>query len=43
MDDWTNDASGNRSAWFLDPEAAFYLLVSRAVFALVPYRGSSVG
>lgn len=37
MDDWTNDAR-KRSAWFPDPEAMFYLLLSRTLFALVPYR-----
>jgi hypothetical protein len=37
MDSWTNDAR-KRSAWFPDPEAMFYLLLSRTLFALVPYR-----
>lgn len=37
MDNWTNDAR-NRSTWFPDPEAMFYLLASRALLTLVPYR-----
>ena len=37
MDNWTNDAR-NRSAWFPDREALFYLVLSRTLFALDPYR-----
>jgi hypothetical protein len=37
MDNWNNDA-WNRSPWFPDPEAMFYLLASRTLFALVSYR-----
>lgn len=37
MDNWTYDTR-NRATRFPDPEAVFYLLLSRALFALVPYR-----
>ena len=37
MDNWTKDAR-TRSTWFPDPEAVFYLLLSRILFALIPYR-----